>query len=163
MRIKSLARAGLTVVSMCAALASGAHADEALDRELKSLAGTWKFVSLKSDGDEAPAHVFEKWRVTFKGDEMITSGGDQPNESSRSRYKIVPSASPKTIDLESLDEKTRGKKLIGIYKLDAGRLSICIGEGKEAAPQGRPRPTAFDGDADHTLFVLERVEAQSAE
>ena len=158
MRISSLATAGLTVVSMFATLATRANADEALDRELKSLAGTWKFVSLRSDGDDAPAGVFEKWRMTFKGDEMIMSGGNQPNESSRSSYKIVPSASPKTIDLESLDEKSKGKKIIGIYKIVDGKLSICLGEGKREALKGRPRPTEFDGGADFTLIVLERAE-----
>jgi hypothetical protein len=55
--------------------------------------------------------------------------------------------------------KDRGERVLGIYKLEDDRLTICM-----AAP-GKPRPTAFKAEkgSGYTLRTFTRVKAPKKE
>src|SRR3954464_13076112 len=77
-------------------------ADDAADEEAEKLAGTWKFVSLTVDGDEAPQEFIKKAPWDIQGDEINTGGA-------KSRFKIDPGRSPRTIDLTGVEGPGKGK------------------------------------------------------
>jgi uncharacterized protein (TIGR03067 family) len=137
------------------ALASTSLADEAAEEESRKLEGTWKFVSLMSDGQEAPKEVIEKWRWSVRGDEI--TWGDPIQGETKTSFKIDPSKSPKAIEITALDGKTKGKSLQGIYRFEGERLTVCLPEGRQAE-EGRTRPEEFGGGQGMSLFVLERIE-----
>jgi uncharacterized protein (TIGR03067 family) len=130
--------------------ASLAIADDAADKEAKRLEGTWKFVSLTSDGDEAKQEFIQKARWVIQG-KTITFPG--PNEG-KITFEVDPSRSPKTIDMTSVAGP--GKTAEGIYKIEGERLMICLPGGKRESP-GRPRPVEFSGGEGMSLLVLERI------
>jgi uncharacterized protein (TIGR03067 family) len=56
------------------------------------------------------------------------------------RIELDPSRDPKAIDVIPDGGKDRGERVLGIYKLEGDRLTICM-----AAP-GKPRPKEFKAD-----------------
>ena len=110
---------------------------------MKTFEGTWKWVSLESDGEQAPANVVESWRWVIKGN--VISWTDQEGKvTSKTSFKIDSTQSPKEIDLTSLDPKQEGKMFKAIYQMEGDTLKVCIPEGKQAE-MNPPRPTEFGG------------------
>ena len=133
------------------ALAVPSLADDAVDNETKKLDGTWKFVSLKSDGAEAPEEVIQGWRWVIR-DKVLTIPGE-----GKSSLEVDPSKTPKALDMTSLEGKSKGKSFQCIYKLEKDRLTICFPEGKQDS-QDKTRPKEFDGGKGRSLIILERIE-----
>ncbi|MEJ7640319.1 MAG: TIGR03067 domain-containing protein [Singulisphaera sp.] len=133
------------------ALAMPSLADEAADKEARRLDGTWKFLSLESDGDKAPEEVIQKWRWVIR-DKVLTIPGE-----GKSSLEVDPSKTPKALDMTSLEGKSKGKSFECIYKLDEDRLTICFPEGKQDS-RDKARPKEFDGGPGKSLIVLERIE-----
>lgn len=90
--------------------------------ELNKLAGTWNFKDFMLDGRTIDFGA--TWQ--FKGDTIAESIG-LPRRSGT--VSIDPAKEPKTMDINF--SKSEGGGLIakypGIYKLEAGRLTICLG------------------------------------
>ena len=133
------------------ALALPSLADEAADKEARRLDGTWRFLSLESDGDKAPREVIQEWRWVIR-DGVLTIPGE-----GKSSLEVDPSKTPKALDMTSLEGKSKGKSFQCIYKIDAGRLTICFPEGRQDS-QDKTRPKEFDGGKGRSLIVLERIE-----
>jgi uncharacterized protein (TIGR03067 family) len=141
-------------VAVISALTPLSIADDATDKELTTLEGTWKFVSLHADGREAPADFVEKQRCVIRGKELtwvFLGRGEQKNA-----LAIDPSKFPKAIDITPQVEGLKLKTVPGLYKLDNGRLTICVA-GPPAAKVGGIRPENFDPKPGVALYVLERV------
>lgn len=107
----------------------------------KALEGTWELVKVLGDRNGPPPGAVT---VTFKKGQMIISRGKREDKT----HKVVLDPKKKPAHMDIVDED-RGKKLQGIYKLDNGELSICIGE-----KIGR-RPTTFDG-SEEMVVVLKK-------
>ena len=118
------------------------------------LDGVWRFVSLKGDGEDAPADVIKTWRWTVRGGELVWNDGDR--ETDRSSLLLAPDKDPKAIDLTGPDQNGKVKTIRGIYRLDGDRLTACLAEGKQARPDA-PRPERFEAVEGTSLIVLERV------
>jgi uncharacterized protein (TIGR03067 family) len=129
-------------------------AGDAADKEARRLDGTWRFLSLKSDGEDAPEEVIGKWRWVIR-DRVLTIPGPGNGEG-KSSLKIDPSKSPKAIDITGVDGPGKGETVECIYKIEGERLTICLPGGKGGSP-GRPRPEEFSGGESMSLVVLERV------
>lgn len=127
------------------------------NKEVKGLEGTWRFVSLESDGEKAPPTVIEKWRWVIRDGEIHM--GDPALGDQKSSFKLDESKKPKAIDMTALDGKAKGKTLKCIYRLDGEILKICVPEGR-LATNDRSRPTEFEGGKGQSLIVLERVKGQ---
>jgi uncharacterized protein (TIGR03067 family) len=112
--------------------------DQAVKNELERHQGTWKATSSIYDGTEGPAEivrsitrVVEKDHVVWQRDGRSFAG---------TRIELDPSRDPKAIDVIPDGGQYRGERVLGIYKLERDRLTICM-----AAP-GKPRPTEFKAE-----------------
>jgi RNA polymerase sigma-70 factor (ECF subfamily) len=150
-------RAQCCILAVLPALASLAMAGDASDEEVKKFEGTWKFVSLESDGQEAPADVIATWRWVFRGKEITM--GDPAQGGAKASFTVDPSQSPRALDMTALDGNEKGKMFKCIYELKGEHLKICLPEGKQAEAD-RPRPEEFGGGKGLSLIVLERIKPE---
>lgn len=120
----------------------------------KGIDGTWKFVSLESDGESAPAAVIEKWRWVIQDGKMHM--GDPNQDDQKASCKLDESKEPKAMDMTVLGGKKKGKTFKCIYKLDGETLTVCIPEGRQAS-EDETRPTEFAGGKGKSLITLKRV------
>jgi uncharacterized protein (TIGR03067 family) len=127
-----------SATTVCLLILAGAQAGEqdALKKEIERLRGTWS-VNVPHGGDEV------KGQFAVYGDESfeINLGGNHVN----GVRKIDPSKNPKEITL-TLDRSE--KSLLGIYKLEGDKLTLCF---------GAKRPTEFKAKEGTTLWVLTRA------
>jgi uncharacterized protein (TIGR03067 family) len=100
------------------------------------LEGEWQMVSAVMNGTpmEQSAVAWVK-RVTVGNATAVYAG---PQTMLKAQFMNDPSKSPKTLDYVHTAGSNKGKTTLGIYKVDARLLRICM-----AAP-GSPRPTKFE-------------------
>lgn len=137
-------------LAMVALLAGGTLAQakekEAPRNPLRRLQGTW-------------TGTFENQDVTWVLDgEKVT--GTIAGETYKATAKVDPQAKPRaiTFDITEGPSDAQGKTSNGIFKLEKGKLVLCIG-----AP-GMDRPTEFKDAADEGLylFTLSRKDGDQA-
>jgi uncharacterized protein (TIGR03067 family) len=128
----------------------GAAKDEAVAKERKAMAGTWKFASLELDGEKAPEAFFKDAAVVIQGDRFTLTGAEATY---RGTFTLDPTHKPKTIDFTFTEGPEKGNVSLGIYEFDGDGLRVCLGL------TGKPRPTAFVSkkDSGHVLEVLKRA------
>src|SRR5262249_11541849 len=114
----------------------------------KELLGTWVVISCEKDDERVPEKVLQGEVVRFiiGKNTIVMKVEDQTK--SEDRYTLDPSAKPRAIDLT--DKK--GRKTLGIYSLEKGKLRICWTE------RGKSRPKTFATKAGSgvELLVLKR-------
>jgi RNA polymerase sigma factor (sigma-70 family) len=101
--------------------------------------GTWSCVSAVTNGKPVPEDRAKQLKLVLTKDSYTTKMGDQVLF--RGTYKIDPKASPKTMDITSLEEETKGKVSKGIYAFDGDTFKLCY-----AVPD-QERPTEFESKA----------------
>ena len=119
----------------------GAQDKDATGKDTKQLQGTWEAVKINSE--ELPPDKDKKITLTFKGNSITSS------LNKKLKFKIDAGKKPKQIDFYPEDKDQ--KKVLGIYKLENGTLTICtyhIG-------MGQPRPKNFRVAPGKEMFVLE--------
>jgi uncharacterized protein (TIGR03067 family) len=118
--------------------------------DLDRLQGTWKRVSVISDGKDYP-EAAAKQQLIIKGDSYTIKAQGQNDQ--EGTLKLDPAREPKQLDIMPSTGPNQGKILKGIYKLEGDRFTTCI------APPGKDRPTEFASKpgSGHGLFVNERV------
>jgi RNA polymerase sigma-70 factor (ECF subfamily) len=129
--------------------AAAADPEEAVEKELKLLDGTWTVVALEADGKKAPADALKGMRWVFKGKEL--NAHDPDGKESRATIKLAPDSSPKKIDMLALDGEFKGKVVEGIYELKDVRLKVCLRDPKE---KDRGRPKDFDTTGEKGLGTI---------
>jgi uncharacterized protein (TIGR03067 family) len=131
--------------------------DRATKEELERHQGIWTATSSIYDGQEAPeglvrsiTRTVEKDHVVWKRDGKSFAG---------TRIELDPSRDPRSIDVIPDGGKDRGERVLGIYKLEDDRLTICM-----AAP-GKPRPKEFKAEkgSGYTLRTFTREKAPKKE
>ena len=129
--------------------------EDAAAKELKVLGGDWDVVVLEQDGRKASADDVKGMRWAFKGATMQrTDPGEKPGD--KAEVKLDPSRSPKHIDLVVLGGDLKGKTLQGIYKLEDGKLTVCLRDEK-APEKGRPKDFTADKGSNQAMITLEKV------
>ncbi len=124
--------------------------DDAKKDDADAIKGKWAAVSIKQGGLPAPDELVKSFKLSFDGKNYTNSAGDQSEEGG---YTLDSSRSPKTIDFDVKTGNDKGKKQLGIYKLDGDKLTIAF------SPPGSPdRPKSFEPDANspEAVIVLER-------
>lgn len=141
----------LVVVSLAAGIP--VHADDI--RAARELAGTWKFLAVESEekGWDASWEKVATWAWWIR-DEDISGPGPLPGVTEAS-FELNPQTTPKEIDLTYHDGSANDRKLHGIYKLDRGRLTICV-RSKADSGDGRPSTFTFEGGRGQSLLILEK-------
>jgi uncharacterized protein (TIGR03067 family) len=109
-------------------------------------------VGLERDGRKASADDAKGMRWTFKGSTMQpTDPGDKPG--AKAEVKIDPSRSPRHLDLVVLEGDLKGKTLQGIYKLEDGKLTVCLRD-EQAPEKGRPKDFTAEKGSDQGMITL---------
>jgi uncharacterized protein (TIGR03067 family) len=121
-------------------------ADEA--RPTDPLVGTWKIVSMTTDGRDSPGA--KDGTVTFADSKMTLTGKQGRSMGS---YMIDAKKKPATIDFVPGGRPPVGT-MKGIFAVDQGSLKLCLGQ------PGKDRPTRLTSKAgdETTALVLKRVE-----
>ncbi len=107
--------------------------------------GSWKGVKLEVQGKAAPAEVIEKGKYVFKDKKLTMFDGDK--NVGESEFTLDPDKNPKTIDLVATQGPGKGRKMLGIYRIDDDSLTLCVGE---------KRPTEFSGAGQAGLVQFKR-------
>ncbi len=121
------------------------------DQEL--IQGDWAVVKAEQEGKDpvefekglAPFVTYKGNKYTFKGVGLMTEAGE---------FKLDPKAKIPTLDYTITDGDHKGKKQLGIYKLEGDTLTICLAQ--EGADK---RPASFKTSAkaaEYVMFVLKR-------
>jgi uncharacterized protein (TIGR03067 family) len=120
--------------------------DKTLQLELEALKGKWIAVSVTGADGLIPKEKWEREQpaVTFKGEGKAVfsiKNSDGKEAELQYIYTIDPSKSPKAIDLtnDGPSEQLKGKKQYGIYKLEKGKLTICVTGSPGATEEDRPK------------------------
>ncbi len=140
----SLANATVVLASL-AILA----ADDTKKEDADVIKGKWVAVSIKAGGGDAPEELVKSFKMEFDGKKYVNTGGGQTEEGG---YTIDSSKSPKTIEFDIKAGSDAGKKQLGIYKIDDGKLTIAV-----ALAGATERPKSFGSETDaQVVVVLER-------
>jgi len=113
--------------------------------DLKKLDGTWRMEKLTRTGvDTARSPLFDATWILKDGKVTYTDG----KVTRKHEIKIDSSKNPMTIDFVYLEGDNKGKKSLGIYKLEGeNMLVLCWGE------PGKERPTKFETKPGENTFV----------
>ena len=142
-------RLTITFLLFCS-LATAAADDPPKKDDAESLKGTWKAVSVKQGGQIVPEEFVKSMTFNFDGKKYVQKVQEQSEEGN---YSIDASQSPKTIDLDIKTGNDQGKKQIGIYKIEDGKLTFVVAM---AGSKDRPKSFKPEEGADVIEFVLER-------
>lgn len=126
------------------------------DKQLEPFQGKWKIVSVVVNGEEPPnKEQFDKSTLEVKGNERILRVGDEVR--TRSKFKIDPSKSPKTMDLEVIegDENIKGKTLKGVYELKGDTMTVVISLTDE-----RPTDLTCKPDSGRVLQKFQKIKGR---
>jgi uncharacterized protein (TIGR03067 family) len=120
------------------------------ERERERHQGTWRVTSFVSDGAEAPPEVAGKMSRVVEGDHVVWKRDG--NSFAGTTVELDPARDPKALDVIPDGGKLKGKRVLGIYKLDGDTLTICM-----AAPD-QDRPTVFEAGkgSQRTLMTFKR-------
>ena len=118
---------------------------------LRSLEGTWKFLSLEIDGGPMPAAAFGGAQLLIDGDRFRM---ESPEANYEGLFDIDIEHVPHTIDIDFVEGPEAGNRSEGIFELDGDHLKICLG----FAGVPRPREFATSRDSGYALEYLERAE-----
>ena len=119
-------------------------------KDMTRLGGEWSMVSGQINGKAMPdAFLKGSRRVAKDGVTTVTIGG---MPFMKAKFTIDPSKKPKTMDYLMLEGLTKGKKQLGIYKLEGDTVTFCF------ASPGKERPSDFTAKegSGHTLSVWKK-------
>ena len=124
--------------------------DDAVKNELKRHQGTWIATSSTYDGQKAPDEIARSIKHIVAQDHVVWER--QGKRFAGTKIELDPTPDPKNIDVIPDGGPNRGERVLGIYKLDGDRLTICM------ARAGQPRPQEFKAEkgSGWTLQTFER-------
>jgi uncharacterized protein (TIGR03067 family) len=134
--------------------------DKAIQRELQALKGRWAVISAVGPGKAVPREELDRLQVVwiFKDEKnAVFSNKEFMGKDPAYTYGIDPSKTPKAIDFTYVGpaQELKGAKQFGIYKLEKGKLTLCLTGSPTAAEQDRPKEFAVK-DGAGILLELER-------
>ena len=124
-----------TTFLLVCSLALAAADDPPKKDDADVLKGTWKALSVKQGGQIVPEEFVKSMTFNFDGKKYVQKVQGQSEEGN---YSIDASQSPKTIDLDIKTGNDQGKKQIGIYKIEDGKLTFVV-----AMAGSKDRPKSF--------------------
>ena len=119
----------------------------------EELLGVWQAISIEKGGETAPPDATKQMRFTFRKDELLVKGNFKDDKEESCKYKIDAKKSPRHFQFLPPDQEI---PIIGIYRIEKGKLEICARQAKEEDE----RPKKFEttkGDG-YLLVKFERVE-----
>jgi uncharacterized protein (TIGR03067 family) len=111
-------------------------ADDAKKDDAESLKGKWSAVSMSMNGQAVSDDFVKSLKMTFDDKTYTMTTGDTTAE--EGSYTVDTSKSPKTIDLDIKTGNDAGKQQVGLFKIEANRLTFLFG-----LPGSKERPKSF--------------------
>lgn len=137
---------------MCGVLfASSALVQDDVEKELKKLKGSWKFVSSVVNGIKIPPTAFKSTVIEIDDNKMAFR--DAGKAFDEIEITIDLAKKPKEIDLEYTSGLKKGIKEKGIFELDGDNLTICVSLQKDK----RPKTFASPPGGSQQLWKLKRA------
>jgi uncharacterized protein (TIGR03067 family) len=136
----------LALLAMGGALLGGGN--EASEKELKKLHGTWRFLSHRMNGQESPKEDVAKLKITFSADKWAVSEDGKVIQAGT--HKFDPAKKPAQVDAIVTEGEGKGDTMLGIYELKGDTMKVCFDM------EGKVRPTALRAKGDQFSAVLER-------
>jgi uncharacterized protein (TIGR03067 family) len=118
--------------------AFGDPQDDAVKKELKAMAGTWRPVSAENNGFKVPEDGRKDTRRALDADGKWTMRRGDETVLEWKVKTLDPTKTPKAIDIEVASGSYKGVVYLGIYEFDGDTLRICF-----AMPDRPVRPTEF--------------------
>jgi uncharacterized protein (TIGR03067 family) len=150
-------RASILVLLVTWSLGAAVADEESAREELERHQGTWRASTSVYDGQEAPEKIVRSITRTVEKDHVVWRRDGK--SFAGTRIELDPSRDPKAIDVIPDGGKDRGERVLGIYKLEKDRLTICM------ASPGQPRPREFKAEKGSgcTLrtFIREKTPAEA--
>lgn len=132
-----------TSLLLIAALLVGADDDQA-KKDLESMQGNWKLVSLEIEGKKQDKP--QPGSMTIKGNKLTHPGeGGKVEEGT---FTLDPTKKPKAMDMKSSSTTGKEMSISAIYSIEGDTLKLCLGK--------KDRPTEFKAAKDNVLLVFER-------
>jgi uncharacterized protein (TIGR03067 family) len=135
------------IAMICVLLGSAAAQNDAVKKDLESLQGVWRIVSMEG-GYALAAEKLKEMKLTIRGNKASHLASEGQTE--EATIKLDPSKKPKAIDFTPQTGPDKAKNLLGIYAIDGDTLRIC------ATIDGGDRPTEFKASKEASLIVLKR-------
>jgi uncharacterized protein (TIGR03067 family) len=141
---------GLLITSLGTA---GLADDDAAKNELKLHQGTWIATSSTFDGQKVPPEIARSIKRIVTDKHVVWERNGK--RFAGTTIELDPSHDPSFIDVIPDGGSHRGEHILGIYKIEGDRLTICM------AGPGQVRPKALQADkgSGWTLQTFERVPA----
>jgi uncharacterized protein (TIGR03067 family) len=121
---------------------AGDAPEDAFKKELKALAGTWRPVSIETDGSKVPEERLKELTMTRDENGKVTVRRGDTVVLEGTVKTIDASKKPKTMDVEQTAGEHKGKIIQGIYEIDGDTLRACV-----VLPGKGERPTEFSAKA----------------
>jgi uncharacterized protein (TIGR03067 family) len=124
--------------------------DKSVKDELKRQEGTWSVTSSIYDGKAASEDLVRSIKRVVEGDHAVWERDGK--RFAGTKIEVDPAREPKTIDVIPDGGRNRGERVLGIYKFEGEKLTICMAE------PGKPRLKAFQADkgSGYTLRTFTR-------
>ena len=142
----------LLAVCLCAGLAV---AQGSAKEDLEKQQGTWVAVSFRRDGQDAPQEIVRTITRTVAGEHVVWKRDGK--SFAGTALVLDPRQDPTAIDVIADGGPSRGKRVLGIYKIDSNKLTLCMAD----PDQPRPRQFKAEKGSGHTLMVFTRQETRA--
>ncbi|HEY7331267.1 MAG TPA: TIGR03067 domain-containing protein [Gemmataceae bacterium] len=123
---------------------SPAWSDDAKD---DTFDGTWLPESAELGGKMFPDEVRKTIKLEIKGDKYTVTVGKEGKD--EGTVKLMPSETPKAMDITGTNGPNKGKTFLAIYELKGDTLRLCYDL------SGKKRPTEFKTSEGTLLFLVE--------
>lgn len=130
--------------------------NEDIKKELAALQGTWKAVAVEAGGKALPKEAIPDFAFIIGADGKST--GKMGKTAYAATITVDPQKTPRTMDNLHESGAQKGKKQLGVYKLEGDKLTVCM-TAPGAAEADRPKGFATK-DSTGVLFLFERVKAE---
>ncbi len=126
-----------------------------LKKELEAHQGVWQAVSYRIGEKETPKEIVDSIVREVKGDHVLWKRDGK--SFAGTKMEVDPTKSPATIDVIPDGGPHKGEKVLGIYKIENERLTLCM------APRTKPRPENWEAPKGSgiSLMVFKKVDPAS--
>jgi uncharacterized protein (TIGR03067 family) len=113
--------------------------EEAARADLEQMQGKWQMIAMERNGKKLPDPLVKTYQRAVKGNEhRVTWVEDRQPNVLNTLMSLDPRQNPKAVDILLGNGQFKGKKRLGIYRIEGDRETVCL------AQPGKPRPTTFD-------------------
>jgi uncharacterized protein (TIGR03067 family) len=132
---------------------------DAIKKDLKRMAGTWKLDFKVVNGTPVNLETQERregpaFRILVLGEDGSAGGVSKSKTPTRFRNRIDPTTRRKSLDLVFLNEMGEEQKVnVGIYEIEDDKLTLCY----TAAVNPRPTDFTCQRGSGHVLAIYRRV------